>query len=84
MDHNRAAMLLAVMDKAKQWPNLKGVHDAAMYELEELNKEALEEAAERAKAAEEAKVEAAAREAARVEREAKKVPEQNGNGRRVA
>lgn len=61
MDHNKAAMLLHVLDKAKNWPNLKGIHDAAMHELGLLNGEALEEAAERAEAAKKARAEADAK-----------------------
>ena len=34
IDLDRAATLLHVADKAKQWPRLKAIHDAAMAELE--------------------------------------------------
>jgi len=33
IDFNRAAMLLHVCDKSKNWPNLRKLHDAAMAEL---------------------------------------------------
>ena len=36
MDFQKAAMLLHVCDKAKNWPNLKPLHDAAMAELIDL------------------------------------------------
>jgi hypothetical protein len=34
IDFDKAATLLHIADKAKQWPRLKPLHDAAMVELE--------------------------------------------------
>ncbi len=36
MDFSKAAMLLHVADKARQWPNLKKLEMAALAELEQL------------------------------------------------
>lgn len=52
--------LLNVVDKARNWPELRGIHDMAMAELKKANEEANKELAARAedakaKAAEEAK-----------------------------
>lgn len=82
-DLNKAAMLLHVCDKAKNWPLLKGVHDAAMHELGLLNAEALNEAKEREEEAK-AKLAAAQKEAAeKIEAAAKvAVKPVNGNGSR--
>ena len=86
-DFNKAAMLLHVLDKAKNWPgDLKGLHDAAMFELREINAEALEELADRAKemAAKQAKIDADAKtKDAEVNKDDSK-PAQNGNSRRTA
>jgi len=38
MDFSKAAMLLHVCAKSKDWPNLKVLHDAAMGELEAMCK----------------------------------------------
>lgn len=37
MDFNRAALLLHVVDTARHWPTLNGLHDAAMKELVEIS-----------------------------------------------
>lgn len=36
MDFSKAAMLLHVADKARQWPNLKKLEMAALAELEQI------------------------------------------------
>ena len=59
VDYNKAFMLLSVVDKAKNWPNLQGLHDLAMNELQDTAKKAGEELAKiraeaKAKADEEA------------------------------
>lgn len=50
MDFNQAGMLLTVCNLAKDWPNLKKIHDAAMAELLDLNNEANDHLVERATA----------------------------------
>lgn len=79
-DMNKAAALLHIADKAVQWPNLKGLHDRAMDELQELSKDAGEELADkrvRAKAkAEEEAAKLAAEAAAEAEKQAAKEAQQ--------
>ncbi len=70
VDLNRAGMLLHIVSKAKDWPNLKGIHDIAMAELEDMSKHAAQDLAEiradeKARADEEAAKVAAAAEAKR-------------------
>lgn len=45
VDYNKAATLLHIVDTAKQWPTLKGIHDLAMMELLAINVVALEDKA---------------------------------------
>ena len=68
--------LLDIVNKARQWPNLKALHDLAMADLVAANDEATTELAKRADAAAKAKAEAdakaAAEAAAKAEAEAPK------------
>lgn len=42
MDFQKAAMLLHVCDKSKNWPNLRPLHDAAMAELMKMQEDKAE------------------------------------------
>ena len=46
----RAGMLLDICDKAKNWPNLKALHDSAMEELQSISNEIGKEAFQRKQA----------------------------------
>lgn len=47
----RAALLLAVADRCRAWPNLGSIHDAAMTELQDISDKAGVELAEARKVA---------------------------------
>lgn len=50
MDEAQVLTLLKIVDLAKQWPSLNGIHNLAMAELEDINKDALVSLGDRAKA----------------------------------
>ena len=64
--------LLQICDLAKQWPNLKPIHDLAMAELVDAAVEAQDELDKRAEAAAKAEAEAKAKADAKAKAEADK------------
>lgn len=72
VDLNKAGMLLHIASKARDWPNLRGLHDIVMAELEDMSKEAAQELADmRVEAKAKADAEANAQAAAAIEAIAK-------------
>ena len=77
MGTNETLALLQICDLAKEWPNLKAMHDLAMDELNKLNLDAQKELARRAevKAKEEAAAKAKAAAEAKAEAERRSTAE---------
>lgn len=68
---DKILILLQVADLANQWPNLKALHDEAMFELNELNTKAAEAQKARVEKEAVAKAEAERRAAAKLAAEVK-------------
>jgi hypothetical protein len=73
VNHDKVYRLLKIVDLAKNWPNLREIHDLAMLDLEGINKETKAELERRRKtlAEEKAKADAKAKATATAKAEEK-------------